>query len=258
MLPHIDIFGRSVSSYGAMCILGITLSIFVGILRAKRTGVPKSDVFYVMLLSVIGLLAGGKLLYVLSVLPLLWKNRLFILEHPELLKQLLSGGYVFYGGIAGAVLVTFIYCKKYKLSTARMLDTVAPGIPLAHAFGRLGCLSAGCCYGCLYHGPFALVFPEGALAPAGIPLFPSQLLESVLNFALFVLLMLLGRRNRRAGVLFGLYHLSYSVIRFVLEFFRGDTERGVILGLSLSQWISVVLIPLAIYLVFYHRAPKRD
>ncbi|NLO48852.1 MAG: prolipoprotein diacylglyceryl transferase [Clostridiales bacterium] len=253
MLPQIDVFGRPFSMYAIFCVLGIALAILIGTSRSKIIGIQKNDVLYAMLLSVVGLLVGGKILYIVSVIPVLWEYRQMISEHPAILKALFNGGFVFFGAVFGAVGVVYLYCKKYKLKLLPMLDTVAPGIPIAHAFGRLGCLSAGCCYGCSYNGPLALTFPEGCAAPAGTALFPIQPFESVLNIILFIALMLLGRRKRRDGLLFGSYLLFYSIIRFVLEFFRGDAERGILFGFSLSQWISLLLLPLAVYIAFiYH------
>jgi phosphatidylglycerol:prolipoprotein diacylglycerol transferase len=256
MLPQIEVFGRPLSMYAIFCIIGIALAILAGTYRSKITGMPKNDVLDVMLLSVIGLLVGGKIFYILSVIPILWDYRQIIAGQPGILKALFNGGFVFFGALFGAVGVVYIYCRKYKLNPMAMLDTAAPGIPIAHAFGRLGCLSAGCCYGRAYNGPFALVFPEGGAAPAYIALFPVQPAESALNLILFLTLMLIGRRKRRDGFIFGLYILCYSIIRFILEFFRGDIERGVFFSLSLSQWISLALLPLAVYIVFFRR-PSR-
>lgn len=256
MLPYIEILGRKASMYVIMCLLGIALAAAAGVSRSKTTGIPKEDVFYSYLLGIIGLLVGGKILYIISLSPLIWANRANILKNPEMLLVFGTGGFVFYGGILGAILTVIIYCKKYKISSAAMLDTIAPSIPLAHAFGRLGCLFAGCCHGREYHGPFAIVFPEGGAAPPGIGLFPSQPAEAVLNFILFIVLMVIGRKKRKNGLLLGIYIISYAIIRFVLEFYRGDPERGIFFGVSFSQWISILLIPVALYLII--RQPKPE
>jgi phosphatidylglycerol:prolipoprotein diacylglycerol transferase len=259
MLPYIEVFGHKVSMYVIMCLSGIGLAILSGSSRSRITGVPREDVFHSYLLGVIGLLVGGKIMYIASLFPLILKNMRNIIKNPEMLLVFGTGGFVFYGGIIGGIAVVIIYCKKYKINTLAMLDTIAPSIPLAHAFGRLGCLSAGCCYGCEYHGPFSLFFPEGGAAPHGIGLFPSQPAEAAVNFVLFIVLTLIGRQKRKDGILLGIYVILYAVARFILEFFRGDAGRGIFFGLSFSQWLSILIIPVGFYLIVRpHLVKNRD
>lgn len=257
MLPYIDIIGHQTSMYSIMCLTGIGLAIIVGVLHSKRTGVPKNDVFFSYLMGAIGLLVGGKIFYIASLAPLIAEKFHTILEHPEMLLVFTTGGFVFYGGIFGAILAVIIYCRKYRINSLALLDTIAPTIPLAHAFGRLGCFFAGCCYGRSYNGPLSVVFPEGSAAPAGIGLFPSQLAESAVNIIIFILLISIGSKKRKDGLLLGLYALLYATARFVLEFLRGDAERGIYLSISFSQWISIALLPLALYLIFGKRKARR-
>ena len=71
----------------------------------------------------------------------------------------LFGGLVFYGGLIGAFLGIFCYCKQYHLSYVPYMDVFAPLIPFVHGIGRIGCFCSGCCYGIEYYGPFAIQFP---------------------------------------------------------------------------------------------------
>jgi phosphatidylglycerol:prolipoprotein diacylglycerol transferase len=130
-----------------------------------------------------------------------------------------------------------------------MLDGLVPSVPLAHAFGRLGCFFAGCCYG--VPSAFGLEFNASELAPHGVKLLPVQLIEAGCNLLLFVLLLVLSRFCRRRGLLTGTYLAAYAVMRFVLEFFRYDAERGVFWGLSTSQWISLLLLPAAVFILCF-------
>ncbi|RPJ85108.1 MAG: hypothetical protein EHM13_02095, partial [Acidobacteria bacterium] len=125
----------------------------------------------------------------------------------------------------------------------------------------VGCVLAGCCYGRPTDAPWAIVFTDAFTAsyvgtPLNVPLHPVQLYESAAELAILGGLLVLERRGRGfAGRTFWTYVLLYGMVRFGLEFFRGD-ERGIVLGMSTSQFISVILVPLAIgMLVWLARRP---
>ena len=149
---------------------------------------------------------------------------------------------MFYGSLIGGLLMVYIYCRKYKVSIPDLSVVVVPTIPLIHAFGRLGCFFAGCCYGIQYGGPASITFKSSPVAPNGVSLFPVQLVESAINLVIFMVLILYRRKNRNYKGIIILYLLLYSVSRFALEFVRGDIIRGFIFGLSTSQWISLLII----------------
>ena len=120
------------------------------------------------------------------------------------------------------------------------LDLALPSVALAQGFGRIGCLLAGCCYGQETDSAFCIVFQNSAYAPNGVPLVPTQIISSVLNFLHFGLLILFAKKWKKGeGQVTGLYFALYSAGRFVLEFFRGDLERGNVGALSTSQFIAI-------------------
>ena len=121
------------------------------------------------------------------------------------------------------------------------VTTLPPSLALAIAFGRLGCLFAGCCYGRPYDGPFALVYPAGFPAPSGVPLFPSPIVECLALVIVTIALTVLGVRKVKWNLM-ALFLLSYSVLRFFLEMMRGDGERGFVCFLSTSQLISLAIV----------------
>lgn len=164
----------------------------------------------------------------------------------------LFGGLVFYGGLIGAFLGIFCYCKQYHLSYVSYMDVFAPLIPFVHGIGRIGCFCSGCCYGIEYHGPFAIQFPYNEAVPqlSQVPRFPVQLLEALMNFLLCgILFCLMKKKNLRNGRLMGIYLIYYSIARFLLEMLRGDKIRGSISIFSTSQLISLILLPVGIVLV---------
>jgi len=179
-----------------------------------------------------------------------------------------SGG-VFYGGLILAVIVALWYIVKAGLPLWTTCDVFAPGIALGHVIGRFGCLFAGCCYGrpvsqphwwtVTFTNPFAA---SNVGTPLGVPLYPTQLFEAGAEAIILGILLWSERRGRPfAGRTFWLYMLLYAISRFIIEFYRGD-DRGAVGVFSTSQFISILLAPLAIVmLVWLSRAfepePKR-
>lgn len=147
----------------------------------------------------------------------------------------LGGGFVFYGGLIGALFFIVLFCRINKNFNWKYLAYLVPILLLAHGLGRIGCFLAGCCYG-----------KESELLHARHPV---QLYESFsLIFFSYLLNRFLKKRDNEILVI-GLYFFAYAVLRFILEFFRGDQIRGEIGFLSTSQWISLaLLIPAAYFL----------
>lgn len=250
MLPTINVFGKTVAMYGLMIILGILAGVIIAILRRRRYNIDKDDVIFSSCYGGIGLILGAKLLYIITIIPAVIDNWKAIVSDISILYHALSGGFVFYGGLIGAVIGYYIYCKLYRINFLTLLDLMAPSIPIMHGIGRLGCFFAGCCYGIHYDGPFHIIFSKSVAAPNGVPLFPTQLIESVLNIMAGILLILYTRRTRKPGRPISIYIIYYSLMRFILEFLRGDSQRGIFFNLSTSQLISILLLPIGLYLFF--------
>jgi len=140
-------------------------------------------------------------------------------------------------------------------------DVFAPGIAVGQAIGRLGCFSAGCCWGTETHVPWAVVFhnPESYRltgVPLGIPLHPAQLYESFADALIFFFLYWAIAKPHNAGAILGWYLALYSTARFVIEFFRYH-EQGLHLGLSYTQWISLATLGAGIALLIARRASPK-
>jgi len=176
-------------------------------------------------------LLGAKLLYILVTY-----------DFSEVVRRTLAGdtsiiagdGLVFYGGLIGGIIGLFIGLLIAKEKFHPVDKIVTPCVPLGHAFGRIGCFMAGCCYGVKYDGFLSVIFP---LAGVNEPVLPVQLIESFLNLIIFGLIVLFNKRSKLSPL--PVYFLMYSVVRFVLEYFRGDKIRGFMNGFSTSQWISI-------------------
>lgn len=256
MLPTIQVFGFEIAMYGLLIVIGMGLGMAVAAMRARKNGQTAQDVLFAGIFAIIGLVIGAKLLYLVTILPGLVRNFSYLLDHPETIAALLSGGFVFYGGLLGGILGLWVYTRLYKLDFWGMTDALIPSVPLMHAFGRLGCFCAGCCYGIPFPAPLGLFFDASPVAPHGVALFPVQLLEALLNLMIFGLLLWYARKPRGRGRVIGLYMSTYAVMRFLLEFLRFDAERGGFWGLSTSQWISLALLPVGLYLLLNHKFKK--
>lgn len=251
MYPIIHLGPIQLPSYGTIIFIGLVVGVITAMLTAKKYHIEKTDIVLSTILASIGMIIGAKLIYICTVIPEVVSSFSYVKTHiPETLMYML-GGYVFYGGLIGAILGYWFYCRYFQIDFLKVINIISPVIPLVHAFGRIGCFLGGCCYGIEYHGRFAVHFPENEFVTElnNVPRFPVQLLEAGINFILFIILMLYSRKPRKGGQVLGIYLISYAVIRFSLEFLRGDVERGILLGVSTSQWISLILIPIGIHLI---------
>lgn len=254
MLPEIYIFGKVIPMYGVMAFIGIVTAIIFGVLYFSRYyDIKKEDVFYCTLFALIGIGVGAKLLYIITVIPVL-PNAIKTLGWQETITRIMQGGFVFYGGLAGGILGIYIYSKVFKISFKKLVMILVPTTPILHSIGRIGCLCAGCCYGKEYHGFGHIIFnnySKYSSVPIGVPLFPTQIVESICNLVIFIILLVTYKRFKGTYKTIALYAVLYSVVRFILEFYRGDVSRGILLGLATSQWISILLFVIGIALFIY-------
>ena len=246
MLPTFTLFGRTIGLYPLFGVLGVFAAGIYACRAAKKQGYDDNDMIVLLLISAIGVLLGSHLLYGLTNfqlmvdfftgLPKLGSFREFIQG-----AILVFGGSVYYGGLIGGMAAGALYIRHRKFSFPVCTDLIAPAVPLFHVFGRIGCFMGGCCYGVACK--WGITY-HNALTPDanGVARFPVQLVEAVFNLGLFFALDALRRRGKFQGKLFCLYLIAYSIGRFILEFWRGDAIRGFVLGLSTSQFISILLL----------------
>ncbi len=247
MYPIIEFLGREFSTYGLMALVGVLLCGYIVCRYAKKAGYDDNNFIIVLLISSIGVLVGGHIMYAITQMELIFKFFTDIPRYAETFDifiynmSLIFGGSVFYGGLIGGMIAGFICCKVMKLDISVYSDIIVPIVPLFHCFGRIGCFLGGCCYG--IESPFGFTVHENELVPglSGVQRFPVQLLEAFLNLLLFFLLYYFLKKGMLKGKLFATYLIIYSIIRFFDEFLRGDTYRGFLFGLSTSQIISILL-----------------
>ncbi|NLJ95070.1 MAG: prolipoprotein diacylglyceryl transferase [Clostridiaceae bacterium] len=250
MFPTYNIFDYTFASYGTLILLGLLVGIGFSVLQAKRYQPElQEDVFFSSLFGVIGVGIGGKLLYILINIPEIINLLRSDLEFHQTMLILLQGGFVFYGSLIGAFLGLYIYSKAFNISCERILFYLTPAVPLIHAFGRIGCFAAGCCYG-VPCDRFGYIFINSPIAPNGIRLFPTQLLEAGFCLIIFIIIMMFFKRINNGYYLFAIYGIMYSLFRFIIELFRGDIERGFVGFLSTSQIISLFIFVIALIYLY--------
>ena len=248
-----EVYGRQITSYGLFMISGAVAAWFFIRLLAGPEGRKNGDISLAFLMCICGGLVG-----VFSLRPLMKIPEVII--HWEHFRQMpveaffsyVFGELVFYGGLAGGVTAMLLFCRAHKIPVLPMADLFAPALAAAHGIGRIGCFLGGCCYGVTVSPshPFAIVFPPASLsAPPGVPLLGIQLIEAAGLFMLAAVLAAIYKKTTVTGLTVCIYGMLYSILRFVLEFYRGDTARGVYGLFSTSQYISAALFILSTILI---------
>ena len=228
MYPYIHIV---LPSYGTFAVLGgIAVMIFL-FFRIDKYSIHFSDFLKMFVLCVGYGAIGSRVVFVVSRIPWIVSN--FSLK--ALISTILGGGFVFYGGLFGVLFGLYRYSKKHGLNKKSVNNMVTPAIPLFHFIGRIGCFLSGCCYGYKLSSDISLF---GILT---IDRFPTQIIEAVFNLLLFIIIVIFQKKKPQLSWL-KIYLFSYAVFRFIIEFTRGDAIRGMLLGVSTSQIISIAII----------------
>ena len=217
--------------------------------RAKARGLDSIRVLDLGIYIIVSALIGAKLLL------LVIDFRAFRNNPRELVNLVREGG-VFYGGLILAVVVAVWYIRRRGLPLWTTCDVFAPGIAMGHAIGRFGCFFAGCCYGKPTDLPWGITFTDPFAAanvgtPLGVHLHPTQLYEAGAELLILGGLLLTEKKGKSfTGRTFWLYIFLYAISRYIIEIFRGD-ERGMVGIFSTSQFISLILAPLAVVMLVY-------
>ena len=227
-----------------MAALGLLAALYVVVRLARREGVNADQAWNLGIIAVLSALVGAKLLYVVDD----WAR---YSAHPRQLfsLEILQAGGAFYGGLLGALAACIAYLLYTRMPVLKTADVFAPGIALGHAFGRLGCFAAGCCYGRETDLPWDVRFTSPLAArfagtPLNVHLHPTQLYELLIELGNFVLLWWLLPRKKFDGQVIGAYLFLYGFARYFIEFFRGDPGRGRLFGslMTTTQMISILLV----------------
>ena len=261
-------------TYGLLIATAFLVGLYLAGRGAKRAGLDQERVMDLTFWILIAGMVGSRILFII----VNWDD---YAKDPISVFYFWKGGLVFYGGFIGAALVSYFYMRRHGMPFFAYADVLIPSVSLGHAIGRLGCFAAGCCWGgaCDVHFALAARFPPEALAyqsqlvqhviSAGaattLPVYPTQLYESLGELTLFLVLTLWRTRKRFNGELLALYLVLYAPLRSLVEMFRGDEERGRVFNflgpwakkawwnLSTSELISVGIFAFGLGLFFWLR-----
>lgn len=254
MFPKLFSYGSfALPTYGVLVALGLVAGMAVALRLARQAGLDQEKVYNLGIYVALGGILGSKVF-------LIFQDRDYYWRHPgEIFSfaTLQSGG-IFYGGLITAIAVALWYTRKHRLAFLKTADAFAPGIALGHAFGRLGCFAAGCCWGEPSNVPWAVAFHDPyAHQVVGVPLeirlHPTQLYEAAAGLLIFAFLYSRYSRKRFDGQILGWYLLLYPAARFVVEFFRSHSGDALFWGNAVSdaQMLSLLLFAFAVWLLWF-------
>jgi phosphatidylglycerol:prolipoprotein diacylglycerol transferase len=260
-----------IASYGVMLALGTLAGVFAAMRLTRREGLSTDTVIDLGFWAVIAGVLGAKTWFIVQ----FWGS---VQDKMDLFRNFRSG-LVFYGGIVGAAIVVAWFARFRKLPVAQMLDVAGPCAMLGLAFGRIGCFLNGCCWGkattAWYGVRFGQVFEDNRLIGSlpyfdqidkhlitdadklTLPVIPTQLIESASVLAVFVILVLMRRTRKFFGEQVSLMLVLYGMVRFTVEFFRGDNSP-VLAGLSPAQVFSVCMFIVGLCGLAYLRTARPE
>ena len=259
MFPKIvDLGPLTLHTYGLLLAIAFLLGIWLSARLAEKEGINPEVIWNGGLLVILSALLGAKALLIIVDFDYYRQNPLQVFS----VETLRSGG-VFLGGLIAAIAATATYFYRKKLPGWKLADLYAPGLALGHAVGRVGCFTAGCCWGTTCTQPWAVTFTSDyAHSNVGVPLnvalHPTQIYESAAELVIFLGLMGVRKRKGFDGQIILMYLMAYSVVRFLLEFLRGDANGTVFDGLlTTSQFITLIGFPTCLLLYWLRqRVPK--
>lgn len=238
----VEVFGKKIPVYGLLGGIGVVLGIVYLLVACRVRKKSFDNAIYVYIWACLFAMLGAKLLYLIvesgNIVRLISGGEYSL---KEIASAFMLGGFVFYGGLFGALFGAWLASRYFSLPALEQINLCIPVVPLIHGFGRIGCHLVGCCYGVGYSGVFSIAYESSNYAPNGVGLFPVQLCEAVFDFILFGVMLVFMLKKKHEDKFVYIYLIAYSVVRFSLEFLRGDARRGSFIGLSTSQWISILM-----------------
>lgn len=241
------LFGLDIRWYGILISIGIILGLLVAYKQSEFYSIDfekVTDIFIVCLpLSAL----CARLYYVIF-------NWSFYSSNPSEILNIRGGGLAIHGGILGAVISSYFMSKYNKIDFLKLLDLIAPSFILAQSIGRWGNFFNSEAHGGIVSKEFISRFPsfiQKGMFIDGSYYHPTFLYESIWNLIIFILLLILSRKNFKKGSIFYLYLLLYSIGRFFIEGLRTDS---LMLGpFRMAQVISLSFIVICTLLLIFSK-----
>ncbi len=241
-----DIGPFSIHLYGVMLAIAFWLGIELSARLARERGIDPTHIIDLGIVILISSVVGARLLFVFTHLSDYENDFLGVFKIWE-------GGLSFYGGLAAGIVFGIGFIVKRDLPVGKVTDIIAPQIALGISIARIGCFLNGCCFGKECNLPWGLTFPPDSQAGwtmGHVKIHPTQLYAVVANFAIFLFLRHLLRKNSASGsvfysllILYGLWRLSVDFVRYhEPNMYVGALGNGI----TWTQLISLVIVIIGI------------
>jgi phosphatidylglycerol---prolipoprotein diacylglyceryl transferase len=249
----------SLHTYGVLAAVGLILGLVLNVRLAKRDGIDEERAWNLGILAIFASIIGAKLLLVIN-------DFSYYAANPKVMfsTSMLQAGGVWYGGVIGGLLASFVYMRIQRMPILRVCDSFMPGVAVGHGIGRLGCFAAGCCYGKPTDVAWGVTFTNPLAnqlvgTPLGVKLHPTQLYEFLAEMLIFAVLLWLWKRKSFDGQVFGTYLFLYGIVRYFSEFYRDDPERGSLFNgaMTVTQFISICLVIIG-GMLWMKRGPRAE
>jgi phosphatidylglycerol---prolipoprotein diacylglyceryl transferase len=245
----------TVTWFGILVALGFMAGLWTASLRGRRVNFQPDTILDLGPWLLLGAIVGARAVFVITYWPETFAGHpiyeIFMVQH---------GGIVYYGGLIGSSLACIIFAWVKKLPLWRLADVLAPSVALGSFFGRWGCLMNGCCYGRPTTMPWGIQFPKGHDTYPDY-VHPTEIYDSLLNFALYGFLAWLFRRRKFDGQVFGYYLICYAILRSFVEMYRGDyTQEHYWKGMTPAQLVGIGTFASGVVLLWVqrHRSPPAE
>jgi len=239
LYPYLDLFGTQISVYFLFLSFVFSLVVPLIVKRADRLELSAHFALDLYLIVILGAFLGARTFYIL------YQEPSFYLANPEQIIYFWNGGYVFFGGLIGAVMAGSLFCIKKKVLKELWLNFSIPILSFGYALGRFACFLSGCCYGEKTEVVWS-VFMHGARRH------PTQLYASLMEFLILIILISVEKRKGfKAFCVLPIWLVLHGLSRFLMEIYRADPRGDELLGFSVSSLVSLILISLGLGLVVY-------
>ena len=218
-----------IQTFSVMLMVASLVATYIIYKIAPKRGLSQIAILDIGIVGTISAIVGMRLFHVFVEYPA------YYWEKPIRVFEIWKGGFVSYGAVIGITVSVFTYLKIKKLPFWQYCDLVALIGPVINFFVRIGCLGAGCCYGRPTHSFLHLIFTNPASDAGhkfpGVPLYPTQIFDMLLNgVVLFLILLWVDKHKKFHGQVSACFFMFYAVQRAFVEFFRGDVDRGLYFG----------------------------
>ncbi len=255
MRPYLFHIGETpVSSFFFLILVATLVSTFYAVWVGKRNGLNPTAILDLGIIGMMAGVLGARIFHILVEAPdYYW-------EKPIRVFEFWRGGFVSWGGFILIPIAFLVYFRMRRLPVWPYLDILCVAAPIIKFFIRVGCLLAGCCYGKPTDLPWGIIFthPDSAAFyfMGTVPLHPTQVYSMIHAGLLFLLVNWVYRRRRFAGQTACILAIGWSLPRALIEFFRGDADRGVYEG-GISTGQIMGLLTVILFLFLYRHLRRR-